>query len=272
MAGLSVAFDASCEEMWLAWRSGATLVAAPRSIVRSGEDLGQWIMDNGITAVFHSADSGLAVATGGSRSGSAPDLRWRGVPARSGCATVQARTEVWNTYGPTETTVIACGAPRARESPFGSDAPARMGTRGGGRRGKPVGWGESGELIIGESGWATTWIRLWTEQVRPDVHPGFDARLPHGRHGRGGPEGLVFAGRVDDQIKFADAAWSWVRSTPTSPTCRGSGSARQHSAGRRVARTSSSGIWSRRRPDRLTWPGSGSFWQTACRAGSSRTW
>lgn len=30
MAGLSVAFDASCGEMWLAWRYGATLVAAPR--------------------------------------------------------------------------------------------------------------------------------------------------------------------------------------------------------------------------------------------------
>ncbi|MGC7354153.1 AMP-binding protein, partial [Mycobacteroides abscessus subsp. abscessus] len=26
LAGLSVAFDASCEEMWLAWRNGACLV------------------------------------------------------------------------------------------------------------------------------------------------------------------------------------------------------------------------------------------------------
>ncbi|MER6901974.1 AMP-binding protein, partial [Amycolatopsis sp. NPDC000740] len=29
LAGLSVAFDASCEEMWLAWRHGACLVPAP---------------------------------------------------------------------------------------------------------------------------------------------------------------------------------------------------------------------------------------------------
>jgi non-ribosomal peptide synthetase component F len=36
MAGLSVAFDASCEEMWLAWAHGACLVPAPRSLVRSG--------------------------------------------------------------------------------------------------------------------------------------------------------------------------------------------------------------------------------------------
>ena len=33
LAGLSVAFDASCEEMWLAWRHGACLVPAPRSLV-----------------------------------------------------------------------------------------------------------------------------------------------------------------------------------------------------------------------------------------------
>ena len=37
MAGLSVAFDASCEEMWLAWAHGACLVPAPRSLVRSGD-------------------------------------------------------------------------------------------------------------------------------------------------------------------------------------------------------------------------------------------
>ena len=39
LAGLSVAFDASCEEMWLAWRHGGCLVPAPRALVRSGADL-----------------------------------------------------------------------------------------------------------------------------------------------------------------------------------------------------------------------------------------
>ena len=51
MAGLSVAFDASCEEMWLAWRYGACLVPAPRSLVRSGVDLGPWLIANAITIV-----------------------------------------------------------------------------------------------------------------------------------------------------------------------------------------------------------------------------
>ncbi len=51
LAGLSVAFDASCEEMWLAWRYGACLVPAPRSLVRSGMDLGPWLVAQGITVV-----------------------------------------------------------------------------------------------------------------------------------------------------------------------------------------------------------------------------
>ena len=43
MAGLSVAFDASCEEMWLAWRNGACLVAgsgaALARMLRRGDQL-----------------------------------------------------------------------------------------------------------------------------------------------------------------------------------------------------------------------------------------
>ncbi|SHX46632.1 non-ribosomal peptide synthase [Mycobacteroides abscessus subsp. abscessus] len=51
LAGLSVAFDASCEEMWLAWRYGACLVPAPRSLVRSGMDLGPWLVSRDVTVV-----------------------------------------------------------------------------------------------------------------------------------------------------------------------------------------------------------------------------
>jgi non-ribosomal peptide synthetase component F len=51
LAGLSVAFDASCEEMWLAWRHGACLVPAPRALVRTGVDLGPWLVAQRITVV-----------------------------------------------------------------------------------------------------------------------------------------------------------------------------------------------------------------------------
>jgi non-ribosomal peptide synthetase component F len=51
LAGLSVAFDASCEEMWLAWRHGACLVPAPRALVRVGTELGPWLVDRAVTVV-----------------------------------------------------------------------------------------------------------------------------------------------------------------------------------------------------------------------------
>lgn len=51
LAGLSVVFDASCEEMWLAWAHGACLVPAPRKLVRSGMDLGPWLIRRDITVV-----------------------------------------------------------------------------------------------------------------------------------------------------------------------------------------------------------------------------
>ena len=51
MAGLSVGFDASCEEMWLAWAHAGCLVPAPRSLVRSGVDVGPWLVANDITVV-----------------------------------------------------------------------------------------------------------------------------------------------------------------------------------------------------------------------------
>ncbi len=62
MAGLSVGFDASCEEMWLAWAHAACLVPAPRSLVRSGVDVGPWLVANDITIVSTVPDARLAVA------------------------------------------------------------------------------------------------------------------------------------------------------------------------------------------------------------------
>ena len=110
LAGLSVAFDASCEEMWLAWRHGACLVPAPRALVRTGMDLGPWLISHGITVVstvptlaalwpVESLESVRLLIFGGEAC--PPDLAER--------LAVDGR-EVWNTYGPTEATVVACAA------------------------------------------------------------------------------------------------------------------------------------------------------------------
>src|ERR1700712_3927408 len=111
LAGLSVAFDASCEEMWLAWRYGACLVPAPRSLVRSGMDLGPWLVSRDVTVVStvptlaslwpaEALEAVRLLIFGGE--GCPPDLADR--------LAVEGR-EGWNTYGPTEATVVACGAP-----------------------------------------------------------------------------------------------------------------------------------------------------------------
>ena len=109
LAGLSVAFDASCEEMWLVWRHGGCLVPAPRSLVRSEVDLGPWLLSRNITVVstvstlagFWPAEALDAVRLlifGGQAC--PPELVDRlATPGR----------KMWNICGSTEATVMACG-------------------------------------------------------------------------------------------------------------------------------------------------------------------
>ncbi len=110
LAGLSVAFDASCEEMWLAWAHGACLVPAPRSLVRTGVDLGPWLIAHTITVVStvptlaalwpdDALEQVRLVVFGGEAC--PPELAAR-IASRD--------RELWNTYGPTEATVVACGS------------------------------------------------------------------------------------------------------------------------------------------------------------------
>ena len=110
LAGLSVAFDASCEEMWLAWRHGACLVPAPRSLVRSGMDLGPWLVSRDITVV--STVPTLAALWPAEALEAVRLLIFGGEacpPELAERLAVEGR-EVWNTYGPTEATVVACAA------------------------------------------------------------------------------------------------------------------------------------------------------------------
>ena len=110
LAGLSVAFDASCEEMWLAWRHGACLVPAPRSVVRSGEDLGGWLVRHRINAV--STVPTLAALWPVEALEQVRLLIFGGeaCPPELAARLVADGREVWNTYGPTEATVVACAA------------------------------------------------------------------------------------------------------------------------------------------------------------------
>ncbi|MGW7367904.1 Pls/PosA family non-ribosomal peptide synthetase, partial [Streptomyces sp. NPDC054841] len=204
LAGLSVAFDASCEEMWLAWRHGACLVPAPRSLVRTGLDLGPWLVEQRITVVStvptlaalwpaEALDDVRLLIFGGEAC--PPELAERmAVPGR----------EVWNTYGPTEATVVACAAPLTGEGPV------RIGLPLDGwelavvdARGEIVALGETGELVIGGVGLARYLDAAKdAEKYAPLPALGWDRAYRSGDLVRAEAEGLLFVGRADEQIKL----------------------------------------------------------------------
>ena len=203
LAGLSVGFDASCEEMWLAWRNGAALVPAPRATVRSGADLGPWFVERGITVVstvptlasmWH--DDALAgvrlLILGGE---ACPDALGR---------RLAADREVWNTYGPTEATVVTTAA-RVRP-----DHPVTIGTPLDGwttavvdAHGRPVEPGEPGELAIGGVGLGR-YLDPALDAERFAALPalGWERAYRTGDIVRETAAGLEFVGRGDDQVKI----------------------------------------------------------------------
>lgn len=204
LAGLSVAFDASCEEMWLAWRHGACLVPAPRALVRTGMDLGPWLINHGITAVstvptlaalwpMEALESVRLLIFGGEAC--PPELAER--------LAVEGR-EVWNTYGPTEATVVACAAP------LGGPGPVRIGLPLDGwdlavvdGDGAPVAEGEVGELIIGGVGLARYLDPAKdAEKYAPMPGLGWKRAYRSGDLVRYEKAGLVFQGRADEQVKL----------------------------------------------------------------------
>ncbi|WP_081511429.1 Pls/PosA family non-ribosomal peptide synthetase [Nocardia donostiensis] len=207
LAGLSVAFDASCEEMWLAWRNGACLVPAPRALVRTGADLGPWLVRHEITVVStvptlaatwpaEALEPVRLLIFGGEAV--PPELAERLAGDEDG------DRELWNTYGPTETTVVACAAL------LDGSAPVRIGLPLDGwdlavidPAGNPVGEGETGELVIGGVGLARYLDPAKdAEKYAPLASLGWERAYRSGDLVRNDSAGLVFLGRADDQVKI----------------------------------------------------------------------
>jgi len=204
LAGLSVGFDASCEEMWLAWRNGAALVPAPRAIVRSGADVGPWLAEHGVTVVSTVptlaamwdesviADVRLLVLGG---EAAPPELSWR----------LAAHREVWNTYGPTEATVVSTAARVRPGEPITIGLPLE-GWRVAvvDERGEPVPLGEPGELVIGGIGLGRYLDPdLDRERFGPLESLGWERAYRTGDIVSELIDGFEFVGRRDEQVKVA---------------------------------------------------------------------
>jgi len=203
LAGLSVAFDASCEEMWLAWRNGAALVPAPRALVRSGTDLGPWLVERDLTVV--STVPTLAGMWPVETLAAVRLLIFGGeaIPPELAARLWHPSRELWNTYGPTEATVIACGAQLV------PGEPVRIGLAIDGwdlavvgPDGQEVPEGATGELIIGGVGLARYLDPdLDAEKFAPMPTLGWERAYRSGDLVVRDEAGLLFVGRADDQVK-----------------------------------------------------------------------
>jgi non-ribosomal peptide synthetase-like protein len=203
LAGLSVAFDASCEEMWLAWAHGAALVPAPRALVRSGVELGPWLKERGVTVISTVPtlagiwdDDALSAVRLLILGGEAcPDhLVERLAEGR----------ELWNTYGPTEATVVTTairlmpGAPVTIGPPLRGWELAVIDPDG-----QLVPDGEAGELVISGVGLGR-YLKpeLDAERYRRLPAMGWDRAYRTGDIVRQTDHGLEFVGRRDHQVKI----------------------------------------------------------------------
>ncbi|GAB3945942.1 Pls/PosA family non-ribosomal peptide synthetase [Corynebacterium tapiri] len=204
LAGLSVAFDASCEEMWLAWAHGACLVPAPRKLVRSGMDLGPWLIRRDITVV-----STVPTLAGLWPAEALDNVRLLIVGGEACSQELVERLatpdrEMWNTYGPTEATVVASAQRLYPGLDVGIGLPldgwdlAVVDTEG-----NQVAMGEVGELVIGGVGLASYLDpEKDAEKYAPAPKLGWERAYRTGDHVRLLVEGLAFVGRVDDQVKI----------------------------------------------------------------------
>ncbi len=204
LAGLSVAFDASCEEMWLAWRHGGCLIPAPRALVRAGADLGDWLAGRRVTVV--STVPTLAALWPAEAIAHVRLLILGGeaCPGELAARLCDGTREVWNTYGPTEATVVACAAPLSARGPVRIGLPLdgwQLAVLGPG--GQPVAWGETGELVIGGVGLGRYLDPAKDRQkYAPVPSLGWERGYRSGDLVRADPAGLLFVGRADDQVKL----------------------------------------------------------------------
>ncbi|AWB84672.1 Pls/PosA family non-ribosomal peptide synthetase [Corynebacterium liangguodongii] len=191
LAGLSVAFDASCEEMWLAWRHGACLVPAPRSLVRSGQDLGPWLIRRDITVV-----STVPTLAGLWPAEALDNVRLLIVGGEA-CSQelvdrlATAEREMWNTYGPTEATVVASAAKLERGRPVTIGWPLD-------------GWDlrvEGTELVIGGVGLAR-YLDPAKDAEKYAPLDTWERAYRTGDNVQVTEDGLAFIGRADDQVKI----------------------------------------------------------------------
>ncbi len=205
----SVSFDLSVEEIWLAFSTGATLVAISQDTARSGSDLCRAMAERRVT-VLSCVPTLLSMLTEDVKSLRVIILGGEAAPEWLVSRWARPGRRIINTYGPTETTVIATC------SDLSVGRPVTLGTPIHGYRVyilddslEPVAPGSAGEICIGGPGVARGYVGLPAETSARFLRDPFassseDAVMFRtGDVGRINPEGeLEFLGRRDGQVKL----------------------------------------------------------------------
>src|ERR1039457_1900846 len=152
------AFDASIEEVWLAFFAGATLVVGTKEMVRSGAALSRMIADAGVT-VLSCVPTLLAMMEEDVPTMRLLILGGEACPPELVKRWWRPDRRVFNTYGPTEATVIATCGECAPDQPItiGRPVPNYMAFVLDGQL-RPFPPGVSGELCLGGIGLARGYL------------------------------------------------------------------------------------------------------------------
>ncbi|WP_454785649.1 Pls/PosA family non-ribosomal peptide synthetase [Legionella sp. WA2024007413] len=204
--GFSLAFDASLEEFWMAFANGATLVACTAKEVRSGLGLVSFLQQHRVS-VFSTVPTLLSTLEG-----QLPDLRILILGGESCPSSLVKRwsregLRIINTYGPTEATIIATYAecnPK-EEVTIGKPLPGYE-VLIVDEQLREVAEGEEGELCIAGVALARGYVNRPEDTAKKFVFNPLNHKQRLYRTGdlvSRAPNGdLLFAGRIDDQIKL----------------------------------------------------------------------
>ncbi|WP_395739162.1 Pls/PosA family non-ribosomal peptide synthetase [Prosthecobacter sp.] len=204
--GFSLAFDASVEELWLAWSNGAALVCGSAEVVQDTTALAGRLAKLGITVLScvptllamleHDVPSLRLLIVGGEACPQDLVRRW----TRGGRRMV-------NTYGPTEATVVATWQDLL------PDEPVKIGKPLPGYRTcvvdehlQPLLAGQPGELLIGGPCLTPGYLNRPELNLEKFISPSWAEGARWYRTGDlvrlDASDALEFLGRIDDQVKL----------------------------------------------------------------------
>lgn len=204
--GFSLAFDASLEELWMAFANGAALVACTEKEVRSGVGLVSFLQQHHVS-MFSTVPTLLSTLEG-----QLPDLRLLVLGGEMCSSSLVKRwsrpgLRILNTYGPTETTVIATcfECEPDKEITIGKPLPGYEALIVD-EHFHEVDVGQEGELCIGGAALARGYVNRPESTLEKFIVNPANKNQRLYRTGdlalKTASGDIQFAGRIDDQIKL----------------------------------------------------------------------